>query len=63
MRYLWNKPIGLDNAKLTAFLGEEPHTALETALRATLADMDCLTEAPYGALEVCRASSAMAPTM
>ena len=63
MRYLWNKPIGLDNAKLTAFLGEEPHTALETALRATLADMGCLTEAPYGALEVCRASSAMAPTM
>ena len=40
MRYLWKQPIGLDNAKLVAFLGEEPHTPLDTALRATLADID-----------------------
>ncbi len=26
MRYLWKTPIRLDNRKLTAFLGEEPHT-------------------------------------
>ena len=42
MRYLWRQPIGLDNAKLTAFLGAEPHTPLDTAVRATLADMGCL---------------------
>jgi nucleoside-diphosphate-sugar epimerase len=63
MRYLQQRPIGLDNAKLTGFLGEEPHTPLETALRATLADMGCLvTPEPYRA-PTCRVSSAMAPTM
>ena len=44
MRYLWTKPIGLDNAKLIRFLGEEPHTPLDQAMRATLADMGCLGE-------------------
>jgi nucleoside-diphosphate-sugar epimerase len=63
MRYLWKRPIGLDNAKLNRFLGDEPHTPLETALRLTFADMGCLEEKPYGELEVCRTSSAMAPTM
>ena len=29
MRYLWKRPIGLDNAKLVAFLGEEPATPLD----------------------------------
>jgi nucleoside-diphosphate-sugar epimerase len=63
MRYLWRKPIGLDNAKLVQFLGEEPHTPLERALRTSLADMGCIEEPAYGSLEVCRSSSAMAPTM
>jgi nucleoside-diphosphate-sugar epimerase len=40
MRYLWRRPIGLDNAKLVAFLGEEPSTPLVTAIRATLADVE-----------------------
>ena len=40
MRYLWRAPIGLDNAKLVAFLGAEPRTPLETAIRATLADAE-----------------------
>ena len=40
MRYLWRRPIGLDNAKLVAFLGEEPRTSLEAAIRATLADAE-----------------------
>jgi len=62
MRYLWKKPIGLDNAKLVRFLGEEPHTPLDRALGATLADMGCLEEPAYAAAEVCRSSSAMAPT-
>ncbi len=38
MRYLWRRPIGLANARLVAFLGEEPHTPLLTALREALAD-------------------------
>jgi len=42
MRYLWTRPIGLDNSKLVRFLGEEPHTPLDQATRATLADMGCL---------------------
>ena len=44
MRYLWRRPIGLDNAKLVAFLDAEPHTPLDAALRATLTDMGCLAE-------------------
>jgi nucleoside-diphosphate-sugar epimerase len=40
MRYLWRRPIGLDNGKLVAFLGEEPRTPLVTAIRATLADVE-----------------------
>jgi len=42
MRYLWTKPIGLDNTKLVGVLGAEPHTPLDQAMRATLADMGCL---------------------
>ena len=45
MRYLWDKPIGLDDAKLRAFLGDVPSTPLDTAIRETLADMGCLGEA------------------
>jgi nucleoside-diphosphate-sugar epimerase len=36
MRYLWSTPLKLDNQKLVAFLGHEPHTPLDAALRATL---------------------------
>ncbi|MDR3512682.1 MAG: NAD(P)H-binding protein [Caulobacteraceae bacterium] len=45
MRYLWRVPIGLSNRKLTAFLGAEPHTPLDQALAASLADMGLLDEA------------------
>ena len=44
MRYLQTKPIGLDNSKLVAFLGAEPHTGLDASIRATLSDMGCLPE-------------------
>jgi nucleoside-diphosphate-sugar epimerase len=37
MRYLWQTPARLENAKLVAFLGEEPHTPLGEAVRTTLA--------------------------
>jgi len=42
MRYLWRLPIGLSNARLTAFLGAEPHTPFDAALAASLADMGLL---------------------
>ena len=64
MRYLWQRPIGLSNAKLVAFLGEEPHTTLDAALRATLTDMGCLPEDERHAQpSTTCSSSAMAPTM
>ena len=61
MRYLWRRSIGLSNARLVGLLGEEPATPLDQALAASLADMGCLPEPPYGALAVCRTSSEMAP--
>jgi nucleoside-diphosphate-sugar epimerase len=42
MRYLWQKPLRLDNRRLTAFLGAEPHTPLEEALRYALVRVGCL---------------------
>ena len=42
MRYLWNVTLQLDNRKLLAFLGEEPHTPLDAAVHDTLAALDCL---------------------
>jgi nucleoside-diphosphate-sugar epimerase len=38
MRYLWRETVVLDNSRLTAVLGAEPHTPLDEALRATLAE-------------------------
>ena len=40
MRGLWRTSIRLDNARLVAFLGAEPHTPLNDAVRATLAAFD-----------------------
>lgn len=42
MRYLWKRPLRLDNAKLVAFLGQEPATPLEAGLAQTLKAMGCL---------------------
>ena len=39
MRYLWQTPHALDNAKLLRLLGSEPHTALKAAVSATLDDL------------------------
>ena len=39
MRYLWKERLELDNRKLVSLLGEEPHTPLPEALRATLIGM------------------------
>lgn len=42
MRYLWRETVRLDNSKLVAFLGREPHTETDEALRATLVGLGCL---------------------
>jgi nucleoside-diphosphate-sugar epimerase len=36
MRYLWNHPIELDNTKLRAAIGAEPHTSLDCAVERSL---------------------------
>jgi nucleoside-diphosphate-sugar epimerase len=42
MRYLWQTPLCLDNQRLLGALGREPHTPLEQAVEATLAELGCL---------------------
>ena len=42
MRYLWKRPLRLNNAKLVRVLGAEPHTPLDTAVRETLSGLGCL---------------------
>lgn len=48
MRYLWRQPVRMSNARLRAVLGDEPHTPLDAAMRATLTGMGCLEEAAPG---------------
>ena len=52
MRYLWRIALKLDNRKLRAFLGEEPHTPLDQALAATLRELGCDDGPPRGQVEV-----------
>jgi len=42
MRYLWDRPVLLDNATLVARLGAEPRTPLSKALRTALAGLGAL---------------------
>lgn len=42
MRPLWRIPVRLDNSRLLGMLGEEPRTALDEAVRATLRGLGCL---------------------
>ena len=44
MRYLWEEPVLLDNARLTQRLGAEPHTPIDEALRAALAGLNALPQ-------------------
>ena len=39
MKQFWRMPVRLDNARLIAFLGAEPHTSLDQAVAATLAGL------------------------
>lgn len=45
MRYLWRQPVRMSNARLMAILGQEPHTPLDDAVRATLQGLACLPAA------------------
>jgi nucleoside-diphosphate-sugar epimerase len=42
MRYLWQKTVRMDNARLVKTLGAEPHTPLDVAVKTTLVSMGCL---------------------
>ena len=42
MRYLWQQPLKLDNAKLVAFLGSEPRTPLDQGVARALQSLGCL---------------------
>jgi nucleoside-diphosphate-sugar epimerase len=46
MRYLWQVPLQLNNEKLRALIGAEPHTPIETALAATLGNGSRAVAAP-----------------
>ncbi|WKE64296.1 NAD(P)H-binding protein [Gallaecimonas kandeliae] len=46
MRYLWRQPVRMDNSRLKAFLGYEPHTPLDEAVEATLRGLGCLPPRP-----------------
>ena len=39
LRYLWTRPHALDNSRLTALIGAEPHTDYATALQQALRDL------------------------
>ena len=42
MRYLWREQLRMDNRRLLAILGREPHTPLDEAVETTLAGLGCL---------------------
>jgi nucleoside-diphosphate-sugar epimerase len=44
MRYLWKAPILMENKRLKALLGDEPHTPLDVAVRSTLIGLGCLAQ-------------------
>jgi nucleoside-diphosphate-sugar epimerase len=50
MRYLWSSALALDNRKLVAFLGQEPHTPIEVALRDTISGLGCTSGEPEPAV-------------
>jgi len=51
MRYLWQQPVQLDNARLVEMLGREPHTPLDEAVEASLRGLGCLPPTGAAALE------------
>ena len=55
MRYLWDTPHALDNSRLTALLGAEPHTPLDQAAHASLTDLGLLPPPALAAAQPGRA--------
>jgi hypothetical protein len=53
-RPLWRAPIELDNTRLVRFIGNEPHTSLQTAVETTLRGINCLREEELGAWKTLR---------
>ena len=45
MRYLWEQSIRMDNHQLLAELGQEPHTPIDEAIKASLEGLGCLPAA------------------
>lgn len=43
MRYLWTTSVRMNNEQLIAFLGYEPRTDIDVAVRATLVDLCCFS--------------------
>jgi hypothetical protein len=43
MRYVWRGPVRMDNTRLIAELGREPHTPLHEAVEATLRGLGCVS--------------------
>ncbi len=46
MRYLWQRPVRMDNTRLLAVLGAEPHTPLDEAVETALRGLGCLPAQP-----------------
>jgi nucleoside-diphosphate-sugar epimerase len=44
VKYLWEQPVRMTNARLLSVIGEEPHTSLDEAVRATLIGLGCLEQ-------------------
>jgi nucleoside-diphosphate-sugar epimerase len=42
MKYLWQEPVRMGNARLIATLGHEPHTPFDAAVETTLEGIGCL---------------------
>ena len=62
MRYLWREPIRMDNAKLVATLGVEPHTPLDDAVRTSLIGLGCLSGPEAAAPAAYRPAGTTAPS-
>jgi nucleoside-diphosphate-sugar epimerase len=50
MRYLWRVPVRMNNERLVAFLGDEPSTPIDEAVRATIIDLGCFERMPHPAV-------------
>ena len=57
LRYLWRTPIELDNAKLAATLGYEPHTPLDVAVARTLRGLGCLAPESQSSAPIARSAT------